>query len=58
VSVVARTATKADVFAKVAFLLGPDDGTRFLREHDASGLFVMDDGRLLSTPDWTGTQPN
>jgi thiamine biosynthesis lipoprotein len=57
-SVVAETATKADVFAKVALLLGPDEGARFLREHDASGLFVMEDGRLLTTPGWAGTQAN
>jgi thiamine biosynthesis lipoprotein len=58
VSVVAKTATRADVFAKVALLLGPDDGTRFLRKHDAYGLFVMNDGRLLNTPGWSGTQQN
>ena len=57
-SVVAATATEADVFAKVALLLGPDDGTRFLHEHQASGLFVMDDGRLLTTPRWSGVQSN
>ena len=57
-SVAARTATEADVFAKAALLLGFDDGTRLLRDHGASGLFVMDDGRLLQTTGWNGTQLN
>jgi thiamine biosynthesis lipoprotein len=55
VSVVARTATEADVFAKTAFLLGPDDGARFLEEQDASGLFVLEAGEIVPTANWAGT---
>lgn len=45
VSVAAPTCAQAEVAAKVAFLLGPSDGGRFLAERDLSGFFVLPDGR-------------
>lgn len=43
-SVAAPTCAQAEVAAKVAFLLGPEQGSRFLSEHGLSGLFLAPDG--------------
>src|SRR6185437_13177187 len=45
VSVAAPTCAQAEVAAKAAFLLGLDDGARFLAERGLSGMFVLPDGR-------------
>ncbi|MHB8377585.1 MAG: FAD:protein FMN transferase [Dehalococcoidia bacterium] len=52
VSVLARCAMDADVFAKTALLLGREDGSRFLEAHGAAGLFVMSDGRSHASQGW------
>jgi thiamine biosynthesis lipoprotein len=54
-SVIAGTATEADVFAKTALLLGTDEGARFLEEQRAPGLFVLSDGEVRCTAGWPGT---
>ncbi len=57
VTVIASSTTAADIFAKTALILGPDDGGRFLDSQAANGLFVMSDGQLRSTRQWPGTNP-
>ena len=52
VSVIARTAVEADVFAKTALLLGPHEGRRFLESRRLPGLFALSDGRGGLTRDW------
>jgi len=54
VSVIARTAVEADVFAKVALLLGPEAGGRFLDAQGAHGLFALADGSRQATREWPG----
>jgi thiamine biosynthesis lipoprotein len=56
-TVIAASTTAADVFAKTALILGPDEGSRFLDARAAPGLFVMSDGRLRPTRLWPGTKP-
>ena len=46
-TVLAETAERADVLAKVAFVLGSSDGATFLRQVGASGVLVKRDGRVL-----------
>ena len=47
VTVVAGTVARAEVIAKVALLLGPDEGWRFLDgQPDTSGLLVLADGQV------------
>jgi len=55
VSVVAKTAVEADVFAKTALLLGPAEGPRFLERQGTPGFLVLDDGSGVCTSGWTGT---
>jgi thiamine biosynthesis lipoprotein len=55
VSVLASTATEADVFAKTALLLGLDEGTRFLNRQGSHGLFVTTDGACAVTHAWPGS---
>jgi thiamine biosynthesis lipoprotein len=57
-SVIAPTATEADVFAKTALLLGPNAGARFLVEKNTPGLFVMDTKETWFTNNWPGTRPS
>ena len=54
-SVVARTATEADVFAKTALVLGLEEGGRFLDEQGAVGFFVLEDGTCRQTDGWSAT---
>ncbi len=54
VSVIAATATEADVFAKTALILGVEDGSRFLEKHHTRGLFVLSDGAIHRTVRWPG----
>ena len=51
-SVAAVTCAQAEVAAKVAFLLGPEDGSRFLDGHDLAGLFLLPDGSELRAGRW------
>lgn len=55
-SVIAPTATEADVFAKTALLLGPERGCAFLAGRSAEGVFVGDDGAVTYTDGWPGTR--
>lgn len=49
VTVVAKTATEADVLAKVAFLLGSAQGLAMLERFDAEGIGVRRDGHPVAT---------
>ncbi len=51
-SVIASTATEADVYAKCALILGPGEGRRFLESQRVRGLFVLEDGTTIRTPGW------
>jgi thiamine biosynthesis lipoprotein len=53
VTVVATTTTDADVFAKTALILGPEEGLDFLESQDAAGLLVLVDGTLVATSGWS-----
>lgn len=53
-SVLAPTATEAEVLAKAALLFGPHRGVKFLDENDRAGLLVLHDGKLLSSAMWDG----
>ena len=46
VTAIADTAERADVLAKVVFLLGRDAGASWLVEHGAAGVLVGCDGRV------------
>ena len=46
VTALAATAERADVLAKVAFLLGRRDGARWLAAHGAAGVLVGRDGQI------------
>jgi thiamine biosynthesis lipoprotein len=54
VSVIAPSTIEADVFAKVALILGIDEGEEFLRARGAQGLFVLCDGTYRVTDGWQG----
>lgn len=54
-SVIARSATEADVFAKTAFLMGATLGLRFLENEGAAGLLVLEDGAIATTANWPGS---
>ena len=54
-TVIAPTATEADVFAKTALLLGVAAGERFLEKQNTSGFFVLSDGAVHRTAAWRGT---
>ncbi len=51
-TVIAPTATEADVFAKTALLLGVDDGCAWVEQHAASALFVEAARGVVRTPSW------
>jgi thiamine biosynthesis lipoprotein len=51
-SVIAPTATEADVFAKSALILGLEAGSRLLDAEQFAGLFVGEDGRIVTTRRW------
>lgn len=52
VTVLAGTATVAEVWAKAAFMTGPDDAARMLSAQDLNGLIVADDGTEFRTGDF------
>lgn len=56
-SVVAARAATADVFAKVALILGRPDGIAFLERQRTPGLLVLTDGTVATTADWPGEPP-
>ena len=56
VSVIARSATEADVFAKTALILGDERAQAFLAREGAEALLVRDGGSLVVTPGWPGSR--
>ena len=52
VSVAAARCAQAEVAAKAAFILGPNEGARFLWQRGLSGLFVTDSGDLHAVGLW------
>ena len=54
VSVIAPSAVEADVFAKVALLLGSEKGKRFIEAQGAHALFVGSAGSCQATGEWPG----
>ncbi|WP_069805271.1 FAD:protein FMN transferase [Thermogemmatispora onikobensis] len=52
VTVAADRCEQAEVAAKVAFILGPEEGPAFLRRHGLAGLFVHEDGGWQSVASW------
>ena len=52
VTVAAGGCQQAEVAAKVAFLLGAEQGKTFLNDHDLSGLLVHSDGSWTSAGSW------
>ncbi|GHO93883.1 FAD:protein FMN transferase [Reticulibacter mediterranei] len=52
VSVAAGRCEQAEVAAKVAFLLGPEDGKAFLHKYGLAGLFLCEDGGWTTAGSW------
>jgi thiamine biosynthesis lipoprotein len=52
VSVVAARCAQAEVAAKVAFVLGPQDGAQFLHDRDLAGLLIEEGGRSHAAGTW------
>jgi thiamine biosynthesis lipoprotein len=53
VTVVAHRCEQAEVAAKVAFILGSQEGVEFLRKHRIAGLLVHRDGTWETVEPWT-----
>jgi thiamine biosynthesis lipoprotein len=51
-TVITSRAVEADVFAKCALILGPEEGLAFLEARGAHGLLVLADGSIRTTSDW------
>jgi thiamine biosynthesis lipoprotein ApbE len=56
VSVIASSAVEADIFAKVALLLGTREGVAFLESSGAAGFFIRRDGSYWKTENWPGEE--
>lgn len=52
VTVVADRSEQAEVAAKVAFILGSEEGAAFLQKHHIAGLLVCLDGSWVSVDPW------
>ena len=52
VSVIAPSASEADVYAKTALILGREEGTLFLESRALAGLFVFKDSSIEVTAAW------
>lgn len=52
VTVVAERCEQAEVAAKVALLLGPEDGRAFLHKHGLAGLLLFENGEWAATGSW------
>lgn len=52
VTVVADRSEQAEVAAKVAFILGSEEGAAFLQKHRIAGLLVRHDGSWVSVDPW------
>jgi thiamine biosynthesis lipoprotein len=55
-SVIAPTTVEAEVFAKVALILGPEAGINFLEQQGAAGLLLLEDGGLRASTTWNQRQ--
>jgi thiamine biosynthesis lipoprotein len=53
-TVVARTTTEADVFAKTSLLLGSAAGQEFIETRQVAALLVLEDGSIVTTREWPG----
>ena len=52
-TVIAESAAIAEVIAKTALILGPDEGMQFIRNHPGvKGILVLSDGELLRSADF------
>jgi thiamine biosynthesis lipoprotein len=51
-TVIVSRAVEADVFAKCALILGPEEGSAFLEARGAHGLLVLEDGSIRTTGNW------
>jgi FAD:protein FMN transferase len=52
VTVAAAQCQQADIAAKVAFLLGVEEGSTFLRLHGLAGLLLLEDGSYVTVGSW------
>jgi thiamine biosynthesis lipoprotein len=52
VSVIAASAVEADIYAKTALILGPDEGAAFLHEQQVEGLFILNNADIVPTQGW------
>jgi FAD:protein FMN transferase len=52
VTVVAESCVQAEISAKVAFILGREEGKRFLERHQLAGLFVEANGKWEAGDHW------
>lgn len=52
VTVAAAQCRQADIAAKVAFLLGTEEGSAFLRLHGLAGLLLLGDGSYVTVGSW------
>lgn len=53
VSVTAATCAQAEVAAKAAYLLGPEEGSSFLEQRGLTGLFLLPDGGERRVGRWS-----
>jgi thiamine biosynthesis lipoprotein len=54
VSVIAPTAVEADVYAKSALIVGSTGGRLLLEARNLPGAFLLEDGEIITTGDWSG----
>ena len=54
VTVVYPDGTMADVLSIVAFILETDEAIEFLASFGAQGMWVLQDGTVITTPNWSG----
>ena len=52
VTSIAPNCTQAEIAAKVAFILGPEQGKAFLQQHQLAGLFVSTNGHWETGGNW------
>jgi len=57
VTVAAATCVQAEVAATAVFVLGPERGARFLREHGLAGRLTGTDGAVLRVGAWSAERP-
>jgi thiamine biosynthesis lipoprotein len=55
-SVIAPSAVEAEIFAKVALILGQEKGIDFLDRQGVAGILLLEDGGLLASTTWNQRQ--